>query len=139
MISAQDRSEIIELIARYNWAIDTRDAGAYAGTFLPDGVFDGGTEILTGHGELAAYVNDVIAPSPHAAGLQHWTTNHVLEKITDDECDVRSYMIGPRDGGEDGVAVRVVGWYRDRVVRSGHGWRFARRTWREWNEEDDAS
>ena len=38
-LTAGDRMEMIELVARYNHAIDSRDAEAWADTFTEDGRF----------------------------------------------------------------------------------------------------
>ena len=38
-LTAEDREEMIELVARYNHAIDSRDAEAWADTFTEDGRF----------------------------------------------------------------------------------------------------
>lgn len=53
-LSLADRLEIQELIARYCWALDTRDGDAYAATFIPDGVFQGIGSRGRGHDELQA-------------------------------------------------------------------------------------
>ena len=41
-LSAADRLEILDLVARYNHLMDGRDAEGWAECFTPDGVFDGG-------------------------------------------------------------------------------------------------
>ena len=38
-LTAEDRMEMIELVGRYNHAIDRRDAEAWADTFTEDGRF----------------------------------------------------------------------------------------------------
>ena len=65
-LSLADRLEIRELIARYNWAIDTRDGVAVADTFVPDGVFDGG-RVFRGREELIAF-GELRDRPPAAAG-----------------------------------------------------------------------
>jgi hypothetical protein len=132
MLNADDRLAIMELSARYNWAVDTRDAEAYAGSFVADGVFDGGTEYLQGHEALKEFVS-VLAASSKAAGLQHWTTNFVFRELEPGRCEVRSYMMGPRDNGEQ-VVVGVLAHYRDIVAKTTSGWLFETRTWREWTD-----
>lgn len=78
-----DRSEIIELVARYNWALDiTRDPEAVADCFTDDGVFVSGNG--TGGRARAGLVEyfggggERLRPGG-APILRHWTTNHLVE------------------------------------------------------------
>jgi len=135
--SAADRLAIMELVARYNWAIDTRDAAAYADTFTPDGVFDGGTELLTGRTELMDFVG-LMARSPGAQGLQHWTSNFVFLEAGPDRAVVRSYMMGPKDSGGT-CSVGVVGRYVDTLAKVDGRWLFTHREWREWHEAEGST
>jgi uncharacterized protein (TIGR02246 family) len=74
-LSAQDRVEIMQLVARYNQAADARDAEAWADTFTEDGVFikDARPEVK-GRTALAKNVRDL--PPTNS---RHWTLNLVID------------------------------------------------------------
>ena len=75
-LSTADRLEILDLAARYNFAIDEADGERWAATFTPDGVFDGGRGEVIGAAALATFVRDF---QKHMAGTEHWTNNHVID------------------------------------------------------------
>jgi hypothetical protein len=131
-LTLADRIEIRELIARYNWAIDTRDGLGVADTFIPDGVFDGersqpvrGREALIAFGELRNR-----PPAPPGVGSQHWVSNLVFEGNRA-RAHVKSFFI--RQNVENGVVKSTnLGYYRDDLVNVDGRWLFERRRWRLW-------
>ena len=134
-LSLADRIEIRELIARYNWAIDTRDGTGVADTFIPDGIFDGG-RIVRGREALIAFgeLRDR-PPAEPGAGAQHWVTNLVFEG-NHARVHVKSYFI--RQNVEAGVVKSTnLGYYRDDVVNVDGRWLFERRRWRLWPPSDE--
>ena len=136
-LSLADRLEIRELIARYNWAIDTRDGVGVADTFVADGVFDGG-RILRGREELIAFgeLRDR-PPAQPGTGSQHWVTNLVFEG---DHSRVRLKSFFIRHNIENGVVKSTnLGYYRDVVVNVEGRWLFERRRWRLWPPSDEDS
>jgi ketosteroid isomerase-like protein len=110
----EDRDEILQLMYRYNQAIDSGDADGWAATFTPDGVFDVAGQVRSGRDELAAF-----AASVH--GLRHTMANPVID-VTGDVASVRAYFIVFQ-----GAGVLGTGTYSDEVVRTPAGWRFAKR------------
>lgn len=84
-LSAQDRVEIMQLVARYNRAADARDAEAWADTFTEDGVFikDARPEVK-GRTALAKNIRDL--PPTNS---RHWTLNLVIEG-DEDRADVQA-------------------------------------------------
>jgi uncharacterized protein (TIGR02246 family) len=74
-LSAEDRVEIIQLVARYNHAADARDAAAWADTFTEDGVFikDAQPEVK-GRTALLKNIRDL--PPTNS---RHWTLNFVID------------------------------------------------------------
>jgi uncharacterized protein (TIGR02246 family) len=74
-LSAQDRVEIMQLVARYNQAADARDAAAWADTFTEDGVFikDAQPEVK-GRTALGKNIRDL--PPTNS---RHWTLNLVFD------------------------------------------------------------
>src|ERR1017187_9179404 len=69
-LTADDYIEIQQLYARYNNAIDTGDAEAYAATFVPDGVFN----TYNGHDALVGFIHDW-RDKMGGAMRRHWNTN----------------------------------------------------------------
>lgn len=111
---AEDRDEILQLLYRYNHAIDSGQAEAWADTFTPDGSLDAGRGVLSGRDELVAFAKGV-------SGSRHVVTNPVVE-VSGDTAHVRAYLFLLRGG-----AIATVGIYDDQLVRADGGWRFAKR------------
>ncbi len=121
-LSAADRLEILDLAARYNHLMDSRDPEGWAGCFTPDGVFDGGARLqANGRAELIAFMERLIARDIPAV---HWNNNIVIEGAGD-AASMTLYLlvIDLRDGP---VATHF-GVYHDELVRTPDGWRFQRR------------
>jgi hypothetical protein len=126
-LSLLDRVEIEELIARYNWAIDTSDGPGLADTFTADGAFVGtrefrGREALIGFGAGTHH-----GPIPPA---QHWVTNMVLEGDTE-LARLKAYFV--RQNVEDGQVITTnLGYYDDELVRVEGRWLFSVRRFILW-------
>lgn len=120
-LSTQDYIDIQQLYARYNHAIDSGDAEAYAGTFTADGVFNNnsGREALLNFARNYAKTGTT---------QRHWNTN---------------LLITPRPEGANGTvylflldvvakppAIAVTLKYEDAMVKTAQGWRFKKRVTR---------
>lgn len=133
-LSADDRLDIIDLMARYAWAYDTSSTAALAATFTDDGVLEVFGKPLAG-GKLGfasfiAMANDM--RKDH--GWQHQTNNHVFTEYDGQSCKVFSYYLMPESDAQGGdVHVRAMGYYESLCVRTPQGWRFARRAVTRWN------
>lgn len=126
-LTNDDKTEIRELVSRYNKAIDTGDADGYAATFTPDGEFVGIVGTFKGHDELRAFAADY-AVNPEMADFssaQHWVTNLVVDG-DGDEATAFSHLMMVKPDGEQG-AIILVGHYDDTLRRVDGAWRFARR------------
>ena len=110
----EDRDEILQLLYRYNHAIDNGDAEGWADTFTADAVFDAGGNLMSGREDLVAFASSV-------HGSRHVVANPVID-IAGDTATVRAYILLSR-----GEPLSVVGTYEDDVVRTDDGWRFAKR------------
>jgi uncharacterized protein (TIGR02246 family) len=124
-----DRSEIVELVARYNWALDiTRDPEAVADCFTDDGVFVSGNgsggRTRAGLVEYFGGGGERLRPGD-APVLRHWTTNHLVEG-DGDEATHSAYILLIALG-EAGARVDRTGVYRDRLRRVDGRWLFAER------------
>jgi ketosteroid isomerase-like protein len=121
-LSVADRLDILDLVARYNHAIDSGDAAAWAATFTPDGVFETARGATTGTAALTEF-----AATFHSrmANARHWNTNHVVEG-DGDQATHRCYLQLLRTGEQAGII--STGRYEDRLRRVDGAWRFAQRT-----------
>jgi uncharacterized protein (TIGR02246 family) len=122
-----DRVEIRELVARYNKAIDTGDAEAWAATFTEDGEFHGVVGDFCGADELAAFAKAYATEEQYAdfARAQHWVTNMVIDGDGDSAtmfCHLM--MVSPEEGGG---RIILVGRYEDDLRRVDGQWRFTKR------------
>jgi len=113
--STEDHDEILQLLYRYNHAIDGGDADAWADTWTDDGVFDSGNYRAEGRDALLGVVKG--APP----GFRHVVVNPSID-VDGDRATMRAYLLLLRRG-----ALAAVGDYRDELVRTPQGWRFAQR------------
>jgi uncharacterized protein (TIGR02246 family) len=127
-ITAEDRVEICELIARYNRAIDTGDVEAWVATFAPDGEFEGVVGHFRGRDELAQFVrayNEDPKYEEFRVG-QHWVNNIIVDADGDDAATVFAHQLMIRPQGTVGE-INLMAWYDDRVVKLDGRWLFAKR------------
>jgi uncharacterized protein (TIGR02246 family) len=132
---ADDRAEIENLMARYLFALDFRDAPAYAATFTEDGVLDFASGVLTGRKAIGEFVNTlgnnasqaVREASALMARSRHNVTNIAID-VNGDHAKARAYWTSVRvgDGGK-GVQVISYGHYEDELVRQNGKWLFSKR------------
>lgn len=133
-IPADDRLDLIELMARYAWAYDTANEAGLAATFTPDGVIEVfGKPLVTDHAGFGPFLA-MAADMRGDKGWQHLTDHHVFEDYDGKSCKVFSYYLMPESdpkGGE--VYLRAMGYYVSYCVRGTDGaWLFARREVFRW-------
>ena len=123
-----DRARIRELTARYNRCFDDGDPEGYAATFTEDGVMEVvGGPVTSGRTALA----EMVRHTPR--GIVHVTVDALVEVDGDRAVqDVTLLVVQrPPDGApraERRSRLERSGRYRDELVRTDEGWRFARRT-----------
>lgn len=131
-LSALDRLEIQQLVARYAYALDTggRNGYEYADLFAPDGVFVGmnqGTagRLFRGRDTLASLAR---GGQRNPNFVSHFIANVVVEP-TPDGARGRQYAIIGEIGGTNGSKGRWThgGHYEDQYVKTAAGWRFKSR------------
>ena len=76
-LSTADRLEILDVIARADWAATRRDADAYVQLFTEDAVLDGGQGRHAGREALRASVGPIWAAEGKAT--LHLTLNPVVD------------------------------------------------------------
>ena|SRR5579863_1714748 len=113
--TAEARDEILQLLYRYNHAIDSGDAEGWAAMFTADGAFEVAGQAMSGREALVGFASSV-------HGLRHVVANPVIE-VAGDTATVRAYLVVFQ-----GTTTSVVGSYEDELVRGSEGWRFAKRS-----------
>ena len=115
---------MLDLVARYNWAIDHGEADAWAACFTADGVFESGPSSVTATGtaELAEFARGFAARS---AGVRHWVSNVAVEG-TGDEASLRCYLLLVDTRNAPPSLLRAAE-YDDRLRRVDGAWRFTHR------------
>lgn len=123
-----DRLEIQDLLERYCYAIDERDWDALDDIFTSDASIDysetGGAKGSLP--EIKAWLPGALERFP---AFQHMIATKKL-RIDGNEAHCRTILFNPMvhkkaDGGQQVFFIGL--WYRDRLVRTGMGWRIAER------------
>jgi ketosteroid isomerase-like protein len=112
---AEDRDEILQLMYRYNHAIDGHAPEAWASTFTDDAVFDAAGRVATGRDDLLRFAASIKDP------MRHIVANPVID-VQGDTAHVKAYITVIKGG-----AIGTVGTYDDQLVRTPDGWRFSKR------------
>ena len=120
-LSAEDYVEIQQLYARYNNAIDSGDAEAYADTFVPDGTFN----TFTGREALVGFIHSW-REKMNGANRRHWNSN-LLINATPEGASGSVYLL-LIDVGVRPPVIAAAAKYDDQLVRTPQGWRFKKRT-----------
>ncbi|WP_406450061.1 nuclear transport factor 2 family protein [Streptomyces sp. NBC_01622] len=120
-LTLEDRLAITELIALHGHLVDEGELDRLTEVFTPDveyDVTDFAQGTLIGLPELVGASLALGAGNPVA----HHVTNVVIEDSTEERVRARSKGLGVRTDGSCGSVT-----YEDTVVRTGAGWRIARR------------
>jgi len=121
-LSTADRLEILDVVARADWAATRRDADAYVQLFTEDAVLDGDQGHHAGHEALRASVGPIWAAEGKAT--LHLTVNPVIDDDGGPEPITRSVLliIDPP------VTIRTTAVITQTLRHSAGSWRIARRT-----------
>jgi hypothetical protein len=128
-MTAQDRLDVLALIARYAQCLDGGDIEGYVANFLPEGVIEWANGRAEGREAIREWVgglmrNGGIGATPakvrHVAGLPYVDGDG-------ERCTAHTYVLilGLDHGGD--IAVSSVGSYADTIVKTPEGWRFETR------------
>jgi uncharacterized protein (TIGR02246 family) len=123
-VDAQDYAEIQQLYARYNEAIDSGDAEAYAATFTPDGVFNNNYK---GREGLMSFI-EAWKGKMNGLTRRHWNTNLVITPSP--ECATGSVYLMHLDVSARPPVMASTAKYSDVLVKTAQGWRFKTRNTR---------
>jgi ketosteroid isomerase-like protein len=123
---ARDKAAIVELIARYNYAIDHEDYPGWANTFAPDGVFHGIIGKFAAHKELDKFIASVKNLTATSPNLRHYVTN-ILPEINGNEARCTCFLLMTSTTKEGGSKIAAAGEYEDRLVKINGQWLFLER------------
>jgi len=123
---ARDKAAIVELIARYNYAIDHEDYQGWANTFAPDGVFHGIIGKFAAHKELDKFIASVKNLTATSPNLRHYVTN-ILPEINGNEARCTCFLLMTSTTKEGGSKIAAAGEYEDRLVKINGQWLFLER------------
>ena len=127
-LSAEDRLDLIDLVARYAECVDSGDAQSYAALFTADGVVEHSAGSVHGREEIQAWV--AVLASEDRVGknsrLKHIMGLPVI-RGDGDRATARTYVTIPRhmDSGE--IVIHLAGTYFDDCVKQDGQWLFAKR------------
>ena len=119
-LTADDYIEIQQLYAQYNNAIDSGDAEGYAGTFVPDGVFNN----FNGHDALVGFIHRW-RDSMKGGNMRHWNTNLAING-TPEGASGSVYLLLV-DVSVRPPVITTAAKYEDQLVKTPQGWRFKKR------------
>lgn len=129
MTSGENITEIVNLINLYPVAVDTQTWYLFDRVFTQDVRADfGGAAVWT---DLAALKSAFAAIHAPFDATQHITTNHQVV-VDGDRASCLSYVHGRfiRTVADGGNLFESTGWYDDRLVWNGCGWRICERVCR---------
>lgn len=118
----RDHEAIRALTARYNSAFDDVEPEAFAAQFTEDGIFEiVGSARLVGRTQIAAAVRAI------GFGVVHATTDPVITIDGDVAIQECTLLVVQRSRERAPQRLLATGRYRDTVVRTAEGWKFAHR------------
>lgn len=124
---AEDRLEILDLVAAYGPLVDSGDAAGAAALWTEDGVYDVDTGTYEGHDGIAAMVLSRQHQRLIAHGCAHLTSPPRVDLHGDSAVAItHSQLVLRAEGG--GFDILRATAHRWDLVRTSAGWRIDRRT-----------
>jgi SnoaL-like domain len=137
-MSLADKLDILEVIARYAYTYDGRDADGFAQLFTDDGIFEvmysGGSQPelrLESRAAIRAWA--VQRHQQVIKGIQdrHYQSGTLFDVLTSEEAQTRTMVLITHQGGNDPTPRPVLsGVYHDRWHKTENGWHITSRTLR---------
>ena len=127
-LTAQDRLDVINLVASYAAYLDTADLDGYVDNFAPGGVIEHSAGRCEGQAEIRAWVGGLLGarrPGDTSSPYRHVLGIPLIEG-DGERCSARTYVLIPqqRDGE---LTLPMVLTYVDSCVKLDGRWRFAKR------------
>jgi ketosteroid isomerase-like protein len=130
-LTAEDRLDIIERLARYAWALDTADVETLIANFTPDAVITMMTTTWQGANGVREFAEH-FANDPVFPGRQHHISQTVIEG-EDDHASVRSYGLITHRMRNGVNFIHWQGYYADTLVKVNGKWLIKTRTYNPWD------
>lgn len=124
MSNRSDVEAISDVLVRYATGIDRRDWSLFRTVFTDDCELDYG-EIGSWRG-VEAVTGFMVAAHEMAGHTMHRITNQVVT-VDGDTATARAYVDALIMAQDNNSGVNATGFYDDEFVRTGAGWRLARR------------
>ena len=123
----EDAEEVRMLCIDYGRTLDGKDFVGYASLFAETGIWDGvgGLGPIEGREIIESFMTETFG-GPNAVPCVHLMTNFDIS-VSGDTATAWSRWTLIEDRGH-GPQLIYCGHYDDELVRTGQGWRFARRT-----------
>ena len=119
-LTTDDKLEIMELVSRYNFAIDRREPEGWANVFTEDGaLWSDGNLRAAGRKDLEEYMR-LSARNGHP--IRHFTSNTLIEG-DGDHATLRMYVMA-WNIANGGMVPYVMGEYDDILARVDGRWKF---------------
>src|SRR5262249_30079224 len=137
-MSLADQMDILEVIARYAYTYDGRDADGFAQLFTEDGIF----EVIASGGsqpelrlESRATIHAWVVQRPQQVVQEihdrHYQSGTLFDVLTQEYAQTRTMVLITHQGAYDPTPRLVLsGVYHDHWHKTQHGWQFTQRTLR---------
>lgn len=127
--SAEDRAGIMDLFARYCWALDTGDVDGFLASFTADGVFEHlPNPPLRGHAAVREMLEYLWYDRPgYFIGRQHHATNFLI-RTDGDRAAVKAYwqVVQWEQDARGRLLLGSLGHWDGRAARHEGRWRWER-------------
>ena len=132
--TADDYAQISQLMAKYSYTLDNRDAQGWASVFTEDGVFRDVHLCLIGRKQIAGFIDNLNArPKPEGAAdrpkSRHINENRSIEYLDRNTAIAHSFVMVVGDVTREhvGAGIEITGIYDDKLKRVHGHWLIADR------------
>lgn len=122
-LTARDRLEILDLVARYNLTTDSKDVDGYMDCWAEDLLFESPFGTFRTREEMRAFEAEHVQTG--AVGKRHLSLNVAIEQDRDDALVTSDLVV--LEVAEAPHVVATGRYDRSRVVKTSDGWRFSHR------------
>jgi hypothetical protein len=137
-ISLEEREAIFARLKRYLWCMDTGNIEGVPANFTPDATIRDVTGKLwdKAAGGVPGFANHFLGPKDRPAG-QHWLQPMSVQDAGDGAILVISYWAGMNwERGSTERTVRLIGAYRDTLVKVYGTWLIREKIIEPWNPDN---
>jgi actinorhodin biosynthesis protein ActVIA len=137
-LTAEDRVEIYELIARYNTTEDNGDIEGWVDTYTVDGNFTGLRQgnSITGHDELRKFATERLK-RPDRVSNAHWSSNITITP-TAEGAQAQSYVLIVERLPDGTLRMRSMASKLDELRKENGRWKFKSRINKPWPDAPPA-